>query len=70
MEEVTMRLIVITGTCGAGKSTIKDELETYLDPSHYLCLDTDELGINWWNYAGTAGGEQNHVHTCSAYSPS
>jgi guanylate kinase len=53
MEEVTMRLIVITGTCGAGKSTIKDELETYLDPSHYLCLDTDELGINWWDYAGT-----------------
>ncbi len=48
-----MRLVVITGTCGAGKSTIKDEMEKRLDPCQYACADTDELGINWWDYAGT-----------------
>ena len=48
-----MKLVVITGTCGAGKSTIKDELERRLDTRQYACLDTDELGFNWWDYAGT-----------------
>lgn len=48
-----MRLVVITGTCGAGKSTMKDELERRLDPQQYACIDTDEVGINWWEYAGT-----------------
>ena len=48
-----MRLIVITGTCGAGKSTIRDRLETMLDPARFACIETDGLGINWWDYAGT-----------------
>lgn len=48
-----MKLVVITGTCGAGKSTIKDELERRCDPCQYVCIDTDEVGINWWDYAGT-----------------
>lgn len=48
-----MRLVVITGTCGAGKSTMKDELERRLDSRQYACIDTDEVGINWWDYAGT-----------------
>ena len=48
-----MKLFMITGTCGAGKSTIKDELMARLDPERYACIDSDETGLNWWDYAGT-----------------
>ena len=48
-----MRLIVITGTCGAGKSTLRDSLPGMLDPERYACVDSDEVGLNWWDYAGT-----------------
>ena len=48
-----MKLYLITGACGAGKSTIKDALEASLDPAEYACIDCDETGFNWWDYAGT-----------------
>ena len=48
-----MKLFIITGTCGAGKSTIKDQLAAVLDPERYACVDSDETGLNWWDYAGT-----------------
>ena len=48
-----MKLFLITGTCGSGKSTMKDELSTRLDPNRYACVDSDETGLNWWDYAGT-----------------
>lgn len=48
-----MILYIITGTSGAGKSTIKDELDSLLDPEKYACIDSDETGLNWWDYAGT-----------------
>ncbi len=48
-----MKLYIITGTCGAGKSTIKDQLAAMLDPERYACVDSDETGLNWWDYAGT-----------------
>ena len=48
-----MRLYMITGTCGAGKSTMKDRLAETLDPERYVCVDSDETGLNWWDYAGT-----------------
>ena len=48
-----MKLFIITGTCGAGKSTMKDELAARLDPGRYACVDSDETGLNWWDYAGT-----------------
>ena len=48
-----MRLFIITGTCGAGKSTMKDRLAAMLDPERYACVDSDETGLNWWDYAGT-----------------
>lgn len=48
-----MKLYIITGTCGAGKSTIKDQLAAMLDPEQYACVDSDETGLNWWDYAGT-----------------
>ncbi len=48
-----MKLFVITGACGAGKSTIKDALAQRLDPAAFACIDCDEVGYNWWDYAGT-----------------
>ena len=48
-----MKLYIITGTSGAGKSTIKDELDAVLDKGKYACVDSDETGLNWWDYAGT-----------------
>lgn len=48
-----MKLFAITGSCGAGKSTMKDELEKVLDPQRFYCADCDEMGFNWWDYAGT-----------------
>ena len=48
-----MRLFIITGTCGAGKSTMKDRLAEILDSEQYVCVDSDETGLNWWDYAGT-----------------
>ena len=52
-EKNDMRLYMITGTCGAGKSTMKDRLAAMLDPEQYACVDSDETGLNWWDYAGT-----------------
>jgi broad-specificity NMP kinase len=48
-----MKLFIITGTCGAVKSTMKDELSARLDPNRYACVGSDETGLNWWDYAGT-----------------
>lgn len=47
-----MRLFVITGTCGSGKSTMKNQLAAMLVPERYTCIDSDETGQNWWDYAG------------------
>lgn len=49
-----MKLFIITGACGSGKSTMKDALESILDNTKYACIDCDEVGLNWWDYAGTA----------------
>ena len=48
-----MRLFVITGTCGAGKSTMRDVLPEFLNSERFACIDSDETGLNWWDYAGT-----------------
>ena len=48
-----MKVFIITGACGSGKSTMKDALESVLDNAEYACIDCDEVGLNWWDYAGT-----------------
>jgi adenylate kinase len=48
-----MKLFIITGACGSGKSTMKDAMAQRLDPAKYACIDSDEVGLNWWDYAGT-----------------
>ena len=53
-----MRLFIVTGTCGAGKSTMRDSLGEILDPEKFACVDSDEVGLNWWDYAGTEREEK------------
>ena len=48
-----MKLYIITGCCGSGKSTMRDALGELLDPNKFACIDSDEVGINWWDYKGT-----------------
>ena len=48
-----MKLYIITGCCGSGKSTMRDALGERLDPNRFACIDSDEVGINWWDYKGT-----------------
>ena len=48
-----MRLFMISGACGSGKSTMKDALSEIMDSERYACIDCDETGFNWWDYAGT-----------------
>ena len=40
-----MKLFVITGTCGAGKSTMKDYLSKRLTNELYVPVDVDEVGL-------------------------
>ena len=47
------RLVIISAACGVGKSTMKDALSESGLLRNYACIDTDEVGINWWDYAGT-----------------
>ncbi len=46
-------LIVLCSTCGVGKSTICEYLNEQNLLKDCACIDTDEVGINWWDYAGT-----------------
>ena len=61
-----MKLFMITGTCGAGKSTMKDKLAERLNPAQYACIDSDETGLNWWDYAGTEREGQYGADTLTA----
>ncbi len=45
-----MKLFIITGTCGAGKSTMKDYLVDMLNIDEYAVIDSDEVGLNWWDW--------------------
>lgn len=47
------KLVVLSAACGVGKTTVKDELNTRRILDHWVCVDTDEVGINWWDYEGT-----------------
>lgn len=47
------KLVVLSAACGVGKSTIKEALNESSLLDNYSCIDTDEVGINWWDYAGT-----------------
>lgn len=48
-----MQLVVLSAACGVGKTTIKEELHAKKMLKNFACMDTDQVGINWWDYAGT-----------------
>ncbi len=54
--EYMKKLVVLSAACGVGKSTIKDSLNEINILGNWACIDTDEVGINWWDYAGTENG--------------
>ena len=47
------KLVVLSAACGVGKSTIKEMLNKNNMLDNYSCIDSDEVGINWWDYSGT-----------------
>lgn len=47
------KLVVLSAACGVGKSTVKDKLKESMILENWVCIDTDEVGINWWDYEGT-----------------
>ena len=50
---IMKKLVILCSACGVEKSTIRDELTKRGLLNNYECIDTDEVGINWWDYAGT-----------------
>ena len=46
-------LVILCGASGVGKTTMRDEIENRKLLDNYRCIDTDGVGINWWDYAGT-----------------
>lgn len=59
------KLIILSAACGVGKSTVKDALNESNLLKDYACIDTDEVGINWWDYAGTEN-ESKYSEDCLA----
>ncbi len=59
------KLVVLCSACGGGKSTIKDALNEYRTLTNWACIDTDEVGVNWWDYAGT-DNESEYSDVCLA----
>ena len=47
------KVVVLCAACGIGKSTMKDFIEKNNLLPEWICLDTDDVGLNWWDYAGT-----------------
>lgn len=59
------RLVILCAPCGAGKTaTVQALAESGALPG-YACLDTDQVGVNWWDYAGT-NHEERFTDDCLA----
>lgn len=48
-----MILVLVSASCGVGKSTLKDILSSRAGLDRFAFIDSDEVGLNWWDYAGT-----------------
>ena len=46
-------LVILSAACGVGKTTIQNILQQSDLLPDYDCLGSDEMGFNWWHYAGT-----------------
>ena len=47
------KAIVLCSACGIGKSTMKQFIVERNMLPECVCLDTDDVGLNWGDYAGT-----------------
>lgn len=53
MKHTEKHLVILSAACGVGKTTIQNTLcQLNLLPD-FACLGSDEMGFNWWDYAGT-----------------
>lgn len=46
-------MVCLCAACGAGKSTLLDYLRDNNMSDDFCFVDTDETGLNWWDYADT-----------------
>ncbi len=46
-------LVLVCAACGIGKSTLIDYLRDNNLINGFCAVDTDEVGLNWWDYADT-----------------
>ncbi len=44
------KLVVLCATCGVGKSTIIECLNSNTKTESFVFYDVDELGLNWHDY--------------------
>ena len=58
-------LIILSAACGVGKTTIQNAIRDLHLLPEFACLGSDEMGINWWNYAGTSH-EADYTKDCLA----
>ncbi|MBE6585292.1 MAG: hypothetical protein E7645_02050 [Ruminococcaceae bacterium] len=58
-------LVILSAACGVGKTTIQNTLRQLNLLPHFACLDSDEMGINWWDYTGTPR-EADYTKDCLA----
>ena len=54
---------MLSGACGAGKTAIKDELSRR-NPA-FACIDADQIGVNWSDYAGISEGRDILYASCT-----
>lgn len=51
-------LVLVCAACGVGKSTLINYLRDNQLIEGFYPVDTDEVGLNWWDYANTENPDQ------------
>ena len=54
-------LVLICAACGIGKSTLIDFLRDNKMIDEFCVVDTDEVGLNWWDDEDTEHREQSTI---------
>ena len=65
VNQNTRCLVILSAACGVGKSTVKNALNELVLLPGFACIDSDEVRLNWWNYAGTPR-EKEYTADCLA----
>ena len=62
---MSRQLILLSAACGVGKSTVKNALNELNLLPDFVCIDSDEVRLNWWTYKGTPR-EKDYTKDCLA----